>query len=219
MLHLQRGVTRQRHAPRGEGGLHQPGAVDTPGRHSSPFVGRALEMLQRPALRRRRAGRGGRVGRRRQRRPRPARPGARRAGAPWRRPARRGRAAAGVAAGPRPEAWRRGSSRLPRAATGRRPPVGLDQVPAWTQPWYPSWSPRTRRHSPRYSSTLPVSPSTSWLTCSERRLGWAKTGAIAERTMTEGMRGGGERAVRVEPRRPAPLPRCRRPAARRPRRA
>ena len=44
-------ISRENHAPGGEGRLDQPGAIDPPGGHAAPLVRTAHEMLERPALR------------------------------------------------------------------------------------------------------------------------------------------------------------------------
>ena len=56
VLDLEGGVPRQQYPARREGGLHQPGAIDAPGRHPAPQVGRSGEALHRPSLGRERRG-------------------------------------------------------------------------------------------------------------------------------------------------------------------
>ena len=174
-----RRVARERDPACREGRLHQPGAVHSPGRHPAPLVGRAREMLAAPIARApwpRAAGTP-----RRGAAPRPPPVAARgRRGAERPRPRARPGREAEAARGPSP--IRTTAPRLQPAASGRHRVGGrvidFEEVAGVDPALVSVESERTRRHSPARSSTSAVSPRTSWLTCSARRLGSARTGAI-----------------------------------------
>ena len=157
-----------------EGGLHQPRAVHAPRGHPAPLVRRAREVLERPAL-----GRPGARGRARprprgRRRPRPAGRGGRRAGGPPSPLERHPGAERQPDAGSSPS--RTTAPRLQPVAS-RAPGIGrrvvdLDAV-AGVDPALVAVEVGADAApvAGATSSTAAVSPSTSWLTCSARRVG------------------------------------------------